>query len=53
MEYRVDVDFGDCGASYTIDAFNQHEAVNKFMASLLAEGLTIDDVESYTIGPEY
>lgn len=47
--YFVEVNFDDCGGCFEIDANSEHEAYRKLLDLLEADGLRLDDVESFSL----
>lgn len=49
MKYTVEYDLGMCGGCFDIEADNDHQAHKIFFDLLEDEGLSLDDVDSFSI----
>jgi hypothetical protein len=49
--FTVTYDLGNCGGMFDLDVNTEHEAYKLFLSRLEEHGLSLDDVEEFTLTP--
>jgi transposase len=49
MKFIVDYDLGVSGGFFDIEAKSEHDAYKKFIAMLESKGMSIDDLEGFSL----